>query len=336
MLTIGTSGSPLSTVTFASGASGGLTLAASNSLAVFVRHDHNVDHRAGRREHHDQRQRHGQSNNQPQHQHGVGLDDYDRQWRRDAIGQSGHAHSGELRGHFDPWLTLTTNGSGSLTLQGTGGSTGAVGSHGVVIQNGGVLTSTAATSAGAINIIGTGANVATASTVGVFLTGNTTDIMPFAGDIHITGTSTAITGASAAWHFAKRGRKNSHHGHWQPYDDRPDRDHRRQRGGLYCWVRSAWAVVQNSFIAKMSLDPGNGNNLSITATCAITIKPNTAGKAIDLGSASDGNAPLELSLQELKRITAATLNIGDTTSGAISITNGLTRSMHRRRRRIGC
>src|SRR5690606_26667082 len=56
----------------------------------------------------------------------------------------------------------------------------------------------------------------------------------------------------------------------------------------------------------------------------VTLRTNTAGRAIDLGSTTDAAAALELSDAELDTVTAASLTIGDGAAGAIAITSGIT------------
>ena len=64
--------------------------------------------------------------------------------------------------------------------------------------------------------------------------------------------------------------------------------------------------------------------LTATATGTATITPRTTGRPIDLGGA-DTATTLGISDSDLDQISAAKLNIGDSKSGEISITNAITR-----------
>ncbi len=67
-------------------------------------------------------------------------------------------------------------------------------------------------------------------------------------------------------------------------------------------------------LAGGTIDAGAGH---------VTLRTLTAGRAIDLGSATDAAAALELSATELDTITASVLNIGDATAGDIALTGAI-------------
>ncbi|MBW8884646.1 MAG: hypothetical protein JF612_07685, partial [Planctomycetia bacterium] len=68
-------------------------------------------------------------------------------------------------------------------------------------------------------------------------------------------------------------------------------------------------------------------NYSITASTSATLRPNTAGTLIDVGSTAEITAnAVELSNSELQKISTPTINIGNATSGTINVTSAITRS----------
>ena len=76
---------------------------------------------------------------------------------------------------------------------------------------------------------------------------------------------------------------------------------------------------------RMLLDPDKV--LIDAGTNIVALRPKGAGIGVDLGSATNiGPGVLELSDAELDRISAGTLQIGDSVSGAISVTSNISRS----------
>ncbi|MBJ7418478.1 MAG: hypothetical protein JHC88_24005, partial [Niveispirillum sp.] len=72
----------------------------------------------------------------------------------------------------------------------------------------------------------------------------------------------------------------------------------------------------------------NADRLNLTGsvnagTATATLTTSTAGRGIDLGSATDSGSGLEISSAELNRVTAGTIRIGSVSAGAISVTGAI-------------
>ena len=100
------------------------------------------------------------------------------------------------------------------------------------------------------------------------------------------------------------------------------------RYALVVGTRSVGSITSDSplLLRADSIELGHGATVS-SGTAAMNITPRTAGAMIHLGSADVlGGSPPTLGLTdaELSRITAGTLNVGDSRSGGIAVTAPLT------------
>lgn len=182
-----------------------------------------------------------------------------------------------------------SSGSGNITMNGTSGAL--TGLHGITQQNSATTDTVISSTTGAISLSGT---ASLANSDGIRLVGRTS----------ITGTGVApisLTGTGAGTGLGIQLNPTT---------------------GLTTSVSSAGGNI--TLIAdKMALGAGAGTeNIATSGTGSVTLKPLTAAVAIDLGSAVDTTAStLELGSTELDTITASTLAIGDSSSGAISVSS---------------
>ena len=78
-------------------------------------------------------------------------------------------------------------------------------------------------------------------------------------------------------------------------------------------------LIANNII----IDPAATINAS---TNTVTVRQRTSSTLIDVGGADVSTTTLGLTDAELDRVTAGTINIGDTNSGAITVSAAITRS----------
>lgn len=85
---------------------------------------------------------------------------------------------------------------------------------------------------------------------------------------------------------------------------------------------SAAISTQNQDIT-LTADRLNLTGSVNAGTATATLTTSTAGRGIDLGSATDAGSGLEISSAELNRVTAGTIRIGSSSAGAISVTGAI-------------
>jgi hypothetical protein len=224
---------------------------------------------------------------------------------------------------------------GDITVVGVGG-TGTVFNSGVDLQLGGAIISTGTAR---INVTGTGGTgIFSADSgvgqVGVWVLNATSNITSKNGDIQITGIGGGDPGSSGNHGVVLQSGTIA-----------------TSAGGTANVLVTGTAGVGpngfginvNSDSATVGIDTsaGTGNitlvsdGLNIDSvsqpgkinagTQTVTIHPKTAGTAINLGGV-DTNGMLGITDAELDRVFAGALNIGDNSSGAISVTSNITRT----------
>jgi fibronectin-binding autotransporter adhesin len=221
------------------------------------------------------------------------------------VGNGAHSNAGvEVSGT----TSIVTSVRGDIALLGTSQATGN-GARGVQVVNGGSVTSTGSgVNAADISLTGTGGSIGS-SGIGVFLFGSTSAVTAVDGNISFDGTAPGSYGVlvtaanvetTGTGSISLKGTANSFDAHLYlastatihtadaPIDFRGDR---------------------MEFFSAATINAGAG---------VVTLRPLTSGKAIDLGGADTASA-LGLSDAELDQITAGTLRIGDSNSGAITV-----------------
>lgn len=189
--------------------------------------------------------------------------------------------------------TITATGTATITLTGTGGVSSGDGSRGVLVRNAGTAISSVN---GDIQINGRAIDT----------TGN-------GGDGVATTTPATVT-TTGTGQLTVRGSGNGANG-----------------GGINSSATYALTGVLNTFIADKigitgSINAGS-NTVTVRQANAADLTGEDDGDAINIGSAVDTTAnTLELSDTELDFVTAGTINIGNTTSGAITISAAIDRS----------
>ncbi|MEQ1862829.1 MAG: hypothetical protein ABMA13_23145, partial [Chthoniobacteraceae bacterium] len=183
-----------------------------------------------------------------------------------------------------------TTATGAITITGTTSATGA-NAYGVKIQ---LNSKVEATGNGTISITGTGSASASGSaSEGVALFDNADVLGGGSGDITITGTG----GTSSHGFITGSGATDITVG-----------------GGSHT---GAITIIANS----MSLA-----NAAIQTTTTATLRPNTNGTAVNLGSATGVGATLNLTDAELDLVSAGTLVIGNSNTGAFTISSSISRA----------
>jgi hypothetical protein len=179
-----------------------------------------------------------------------------------------------------------TSSGGAVQVTGTGGGGSSAGNRGIHVDLGGKIT---AAGAGTVTVVGTGGVGTGGSNLGVFVVSAGSMITSSGGDISVEG----VGGAGA----------------------------------------NSTAITVDSSGAITSVGSGNvtltADSMSIAGTTTIsagsntaTLRPRTAGQAINLGGA-DATGTLGLTDAEIDRITAGTLRIGDASAGTINVTQSI-------------
>ena len=222
--------------------------------------------------------------------------------------------------------TSISSTSGNITLVGTGGAVSDNFTMGVSLYSGSSIN----TGTGAIAITGTTSATGT-NAYGVKVQLNSSVNATGNGTISITGTGSSSAGGSAnegialfdnadvtsagngALTFTATGGASSHGFITGSTANDITIGGGSATGGL--------TFVSNS----MSFDTAN---TTIQTTGTATFRQATNGTAIDLGSTSGVGSSLNLSDAELDRVTAATVQIGDVNSGAISVSAAISHANH--------
>jgi autotransporter-associated beta strand protein len=185
--------------------------------------------------------------------------------------------------------SLTSTGTGHIRLTGRGAGASAD-TFGIALDAGAVVRSTSPDAgAGTITLDGTGGSGS--NNDGVRVSGSNAGVKSVAGDIQITGTAPS--------------------------------------SGVGIHLQSTNAV-QSTGLANVVLiaDGANltGTSPVVAATASnVVLRPKTAGTPVGLGAA-DAPGLLGLTDAELDRITAATVQIGDATSGEITVSAAISHS----------
>jgi filamentous hemagglutinin family protein len=188
-----------------------------------------------------------------------------------------------------PTITSASTSASAISLTGTNSGSGGNFNWGVNIQGGTSITATGA--GGGISLTGTGGSSG-ASSFGVAFDSFTNVVSTTSGAIAINGTSNVAGTAGIG------GLTTS-----------------TSRVGTAGTTTGAITFTADS----MMLTPfANG----INTTGTVTLRTNTAGRAIVLGSTTDNAAALELSDAEIDKINAGTLRIGQS-NGAITINSAI-------------
>ncbi|AYQ35902.1 BspA family leucine-rich repeat surface protein [Runella sp. SP2] len=240
------------------------------------------------------------------------------------IGQGGQGTNGSFNnptGNTGIGLSgkVLAGGTGSIYIEGTGANQSF--SDGVEVRN--LVT----TNDGTITIIGIGGADATASngSVGVDLNGTIT-----AGNgkaINIQGTAGSSTGPDNKGVYI-RGTINSTSGGAITVTG--------IEGGSGVGIEieslsggqiTTASMGGNISLITNSIDIKNTATISTNSASSVILRPYTNGVNIDLGSSTNPlGGPLSLSDDELDRITAGTLQIGDANSGAITVSAPISRA----------
>ena len=269
---------------------------------------------------------------------------------------SGSVYGTELAGSL-------TSVDGAVNVTGIGGNAvsaaGALGSAGVLAGAGGSISSTGTgANAASLTILGTSGNVTNAASQGFR---QDSSIITVDGDLSIAGTAgngnSGNTGSSVRANITATGDANiaiTGTGGNSSSANRPNNGVHVRGGAVVSTATGAITVTgtggNTADNAGFSLGPisgtgqlnSTGGNITVNADTiainttngtinaganSVSLRQKTAGHLINLGSSVDSTAnTLELSDAELDRITAGTLNIGNATSGPITVSADITRT----------
>ena len=191
---------------------------------------------------------------------------------------------------------------GLVTVTGTAGGLNGNGSlnHGVSIASGGLIRSTGSGTAVSITGIGGGGSNATAQNHGIFMGGTANasnyTITANGGNISLNGTEGTGSGSQG--------------------------------------------LAANTTVASVIGDPNTRGNITLVTNSAdlattagsainaspqLTIRPRTAGVAIDLGNTTGAaNGPLAISAAEIANFNAPSIQLGNSSTGNVTISAGVT------------
>jgi hypothetical protein len=236
------------------------------------------------------------------------------------------------------FVTALSGNGGTVTSTGTGANAGDINFIGVA-DNGGAgaaqgvrvdAPGTVTSVDGSINFDGTGAPCGNAC-LGTSIRGQVT--ATGTGAINITGTGAASTGAFSTHGVNVRSGGNvaanngdiTVNGTGGNGTDNAGFNLAPLGGGILQTIGTGNITVNADTIR---INPVAGNATVSAGANAVTLRQKTNGVAINLGSAVDSTAnTLELSDGELDRIVSAgTLNVGNGSSGAITVSANITRA----------
>ncbi|MCP1381124.1 choice-of-anchor D domain-containing protein, partial [Runella salmonicolor] len=216
---------------------------------------------------------------------------------------------------------ITAGGTGTIHLQGTGASKPF--SHGVIIE------SPVTTNDGNITLIGVGGADATAQfgSYGVEIVGTVT-----AGNgksIIVQGTAGSSTGLFNAGVFIG----------WADALSSTTGGTIQVTGieggsgtGILMESEGAISTLTNGgniTLITNSLDMSGTSAISTNTASSVTVRPYTNGVGVELGASSNTlGGPLSLTDAELDRITAGTINVGNTNSGVITVSAAISRAVN--------
>jgi hypothetical protein len=206
---------------------------------------------------------------------------------------------GASTGGANPGIYLSDVGSkiasvdGKVEVSGTGGVGATGGTNiGLYLQNEALITSTGT---GTVSVTGTAGTGSGGNNPGVLFTGTSPKVTSSGGSISVTATGNTSSNPGAALRFDSAGSTIA-------------------SGGNAPITITADSM---SFVTGPTIDSGTGTT---------TLRTRTAGTRINLGGAdvlNGGTLTLGLTDAELDLITAGTLQIGDSNSGAITISAAL-------------
>ncbi|NBB22527.1 choice-of-anchor D domain-containing protein, partial [Runella sp. CRIBMP] len=216
---------------------------------------------------------------------------------------------------------ITAGGTGTIHLQGTGASKPF--SHGVIIE------SPVTTNDGNITLIGVGGADATAQfgSYGVEIVGTVT-----AGNgksIIVQGTAGSSTGLFNAGVFigVADALSSTTGGTIQVTGIEGG-----SGTGILMESEGSISTLTNGgniTLITNSLDMSGTSAISTNTASSVTLRPYTNGVGVDLGASSNTlGGPLSLTDAELDRITAGTINVGNTNSGVITVSAAISRAVN--------
>ena len=269
------------------------------------------------------------------------------------VGTGGSTPGSSNQGIYMVGNTASINGGGAVTVRGSGGS-GTVGNNGITLYSSTCQISGG--TSGQVSVYGTGGANTSGDSNGVvangLITSNGADVQVYGtgggganssngGNYGISVTSGTIkAGGSGTVTVAGTGGTSSNgpnsgfygYAHLVTSSGGAVRVTGTEGSGS-----SSCAILLNGGSITTATNGGNltltGDSISLNGTTAVSagssyllmIQPRSSGVAVNLGSTTDTRGgPLNLSSTELGYVTGGTVNIGNTTSGLITISQSVT------------
>ncbi|VTR93051.1 Hemolysin-type calcium-binding region domain protein OS=Rhodopirellula maiorica SM1 GN=RMSM_03614 PE=4 SV=1: VCBS: VCBS [Gemmata massiliana] len=211
-------------------------------------------------------------------------------------------------------------GTGAVTITGTGGASAGIQNFGVYIDGLSQITS----AGGNVSVTGAGGGTgASSQNAGLFIGGGSQLSAGGAGTVSVTGTGGAASGAGNHGVSVGSAAITSSGGAVTVTGTAG-----ATGAGIQVAGTGAITTATNGGDLTLTTDAINlitGATVAASAADAVILRPLTPGLGIDLGGAGGGN-PLVLTDALLDTITAGTIRIGGTGTGAVTITAPITRS----------
>ncbi len=184
------------------------------------------------------------------------------------------------------------SGGSNVSVSGTGGgATTSASNFGIRVAGGGQIT---AGSSGTVSVVGVGGSSTGMSNHGVSISDSNSKITSSGNHVSVTGTEGGGT-STLAIDLASSGEITT-----------------ATSGGNVTLIGNSMAIATTATI-------------STQAAGSVTLRQRSNTVAINLGSATDpGGGPLSLTDDELDRVTAGTVQIGDSNSGTITVSAAIT------------
>lgn len=219
----------------------------------------------------------------------------------------------------------SNTGSGAISITGVGNGTGAT-NFGIELAGGASIQSNSNNASATITIDGTGSGTGTNQNYGVYVTGAGSCITTVAGNIDLTGAGSGSGVSNNNYGiFLNSGGSviSTGSANIAMTATAPNTSTDAMVVGAGACTIGGTGDVGSIFIKanRMNLDA----SLSIRTTGTVTLTPYTIGQYIWLGAGDDPTA-LGLSNSEINTVQAGTLNIGDVSlyAGTITVKNNLT------------
>ncbi len=211
-----------------------------------------------------------------------------------STGGTGPGNYGVLiSGGTSPYFSKITSNNGAVTVTGNGGGSGGSGmaNNGVGVSGAGQITSAGAATAVTVN--GTGGSSSGSQNHGIIVLGANSIITSGGGNVAINGTE-GLSATSLALYMTAAGAIST-----------------ATNGGNI-------TITGNSFNSEA------GTSIAAPTSGVVNIIPKTIGTTVGFVSTADAKGSIFINTAEMATITGGTINIGNSSTKAISISDAVT------------